>query len=102
MNRKNTLYTIVMTSLLSFGFTPKNKQAHKDYVPNAQTAVKVAEAIWIPIFGESVLEEKPYVATLLNNVWYVRGSLPPGELGGVASIAIRKSDCKILQVTHGK
>ena len=25
-----------------------------DYVPNKNTAIKIAEAIWLPIYGESI------------------------------------------------
>ena len=71
-------------------------------VPDQETAIKIAEAIWVPIYGDDVLNEKPYVAKLVGNVWVVRGSLPPQFLGGTAYIEIRKSDCTVLNVTHFK
>ncbi len=74
-----------------------------DYVPNEETAIKIAEAIWLPIYGEKVLSEKPYYAVLKNDsIWVVKGSLKKGFKGGVPYIEIQKNDCKILKVTHGK
>ena len=72
-----------------------------DLVPNRQTAIKIAEAIWLPIYGDIVLNEKPYVAELKNGVWYVNGTLKEEE-GGVAYIEINKKDCKVLNVYHTK
>ena len=73
-----------------------------DFVPNEETAIKIAEAIWLPIYGEKIYQKKPFKAELENEVWIVKGSLPLGMKGGVPYIEIQKKDCKILQVTHGK
>lgn len=80
-----------------------------DYVPNEETAKKIAEAIWIPIYGEShILKQRPYSAELVNDIWIVKGLIPepyrydPNIRGGTAYIEIRKKDCKILKVTHYK
>lgn len=79
-----------------------NVNENMDYVPNEETAIKVAEAILYPIYGEKIYKQKPFVVVLNNDVWIIKGSLPKGMLGGVAYIEIQKSDCKILKVTHGK
>ena len=51
----------------------------KALVPNEETAIRIAEAIWIPIFGQELIErQKPFRAKLENDVWTVRGSLPEG------------------------
>lgn len=73
-----------------------------DYVPNKETAEKVAEAIWLPIYGEKVYGQKPYDVSLSNGVWIVKGTLPKGMRGGVAYIEINKKDCRVLKVIHGK
>jgi hypothetical protein len=73
-----------------------------DYVPNKETAIKIAEAILYAIYGENIYKQKPFIVTLDNEVWMVEGSLPKGMKGGVAYIEIQKKDCKILKVTHGK
>ncbi|NDV97301.1 hypothetical protein D0T84_20705 [Dysgonomonas sp. 521] len=84
-----------------------NDNETRDYVPNEETAKKIAEAIWIPIFGEThILEQRPYKVKLINDVWIVEGLIPepyrydPNVRGGGAYIEIRKKDCKILKVMH--
>lgn len=83
--------------------TFRNMENTIDYVPNQETAVKIAEAIWLPIYGEKVLSFKPYKAVLKDNtVWIVEGTLPKGMKGGTPYIEINKEDCRIIKVTHGK
>jgi hypothetical protein len=73
------------------------------FVPDAATAIKIAEAVWLPIYGKEVLNEKPYTARLIGkDVWVVEGSLRKGWDGGVAYIEISKRDGRILEVIHGK
>ena len=80
------------------GYIPKD-----GFVPTKMTAVKIAEAVWLPIYGEEIEQKKPFMARLQGDtIWIVEGSLPKGTLGGVPYIEIRKSDCKIIKVTHGK
>jgi hypothetical protein len=75
----------------------------KGFVPDEKTAIKIAEAVWSPIYGEEKIKsEKPFVASLKNGVWTVHGSLPKGWVGGVAIAEISKSDGRILLVSHGK
>jgi hypothetical protein len=71
------------------------------YIPNEKTAIKVAEAIWMPIYGEKdVLEHRPYNAKLKDgNVWIVSGTIYTRKEGSPFAI-IQKSDGKILDVYH--
>ena len=79
-------------------FKPK-----EGYVPNAETAIKIALAVWAPIYGADKIEkEKHFQATLSNGIWTVTGTLPTGMVGGVAEIDIAKDDARILRVIHGK
>jgi hypothetical protein len=79
-----------------------------DYVPDEETAKRIAEAIWLPIYGERILKQRPYEATLNGDIWVVEGLIPHpyrnhSEFrGGTAYIEIQKKDCKILKVTHGR
>ncbi|EKT3958480.1 YbbC/YhhH family protein [Flavobacterium psychrophilum] len=112
---KNIRY-IVLTILLTFSifscvtlnkgkknFKENNDMSTINYVPNEETAIKIAEAIWLPIYGEKIYQQKPYIVTLVNgNVWIIKGSLSENKRGGVAYIEIQKKDCKILNVIHGK
>ena len=76
----------------------------KGFVPDAATASRIAEAVWIPIYGEKhIAAEKPFKATLRGNVWTVTGrDLPADSAGGVAEAEISKRDGRILRVIHGK
>ena len=111
--RRNLTFTflIVATSAIALFATDLSKPTYmpKDgYVPDEKTAIRIAVAVWIPIYGEKEIEgEKPYHAALSNGIWFVGGSLPkppPGHIrvGGVAEAEISKDDGRILRVTHGK
>ncbi|WP_051327532.1 NTF2 fold immunity protein [Desulfatibacillum aliphaticivorans] len=77
-------------------------------VPDAETAIRIAEAVWLPIYGDSILEKKPFVAVLIGEDWFVYGTLPSppkptvAYFGGIPYIRIRKADGKILGVIHTK
>jgi hypothetical protein len=83
---------------------PKHNVAPDDgYVPTKEVAIKIAVAIWEPIYGaDKIADEKPYRATLTEGVWTVKGSLPKGWKGGVALAEISKEDGRIIRVSHGK
>ncbi len=82
--------------------TDQGRVPKKEFVPDEETAIKIAEAAWTPIFGDSLKNERPFHAKLVGDVWYVEGSLPEGALGGVAEAEIAKADGKILRVSHGQ
>ena len=72
-------------------------------MPDAETAIHIALAVWLPIYGKEKIEsEKPYTATLKEGVWTVTGSVPRGDyVGGFAIAEISKQDGTILRVSHG-
>lgn len=73
------------------------------YVPDEQTAIAIAVAVWIPIYGRQQIEnEKPYRASLNDGIWTVTGSLPKGFKGGTAEARISKDTGCILGVIHYK
>jgi hypothetical protein len=46
----------------------------KGFVPDEKTAIRIAEAVWSPIYGEAMIQgEKPFVASLKSGVWTVGG-----------------------------
>jgi len=84
------------------GFRPES-----GYVPDSQTAVRIAEAVLAPVYGEKQIEsERPFTAKLKDGVWTVTGTLhcPAGNVceGGVAEVRISKGDARILYMLHGK
>jgi hypothetical protein len=89
---------VVAADTGTFGIKPKD-----GFVPTKEVAIKIAVAVWEPIFGaDPIAAEKPYEARLSNGVWFVEGSLPPGSVGGVAEARISKEDGRILGVIHGQ
>jgi hypothetical protein len=73
------------------------------YVPDAKTAIGIADAVLSAIYGaDNIQREKPLVAGLTDGVWTVKGTLSKGMSGGTALIEIVKTDGKILRVTHGR
>jgi hypothetical protein len=100
--------TVLLASeLVGQGYKPAG-----GYVPDSKTAVKIAEAVLIPVYGEKQIDsERPFTATLKNGVWTVGGTLrcPDGKGGittdcdgGVASVQISKDDARILYMLHSK
>ena len=72
-------------------------------VPDPTTAVRIAEAIWLSVYGKAIYERKPFKAELLGDtLWIVAGSRPDNMLGGVPYIEIQKKDGKVLGIGHGK
>jgi hypothetical protein len=85
-------------------YVPKGGyKPEKGYVPDAQTAIKVAEAVLAPIYGEEQIKnERPFRATLKNGIWIVTGTLPENMDGGTAVVSISKDTGCVLGVTHYK
>lgn len=108
MNRTNVylLFTSILFIMTSACST-KNSESHwkrsDGYVPNAATAIKIAEAVLPNIYGEQVNEKKPFKATLVDeSIWVINGTLPSDMDGGVPHIEIQKSDGRIIKIIHGK
>ncbi len=80
----------------------------KGMVPDKAAAIKIAEAVWTPIYGaEEISRQKPFFVTHEKNIWYVTGSLPKrsdglAAIGGTAEIEIAQVDGKILRVSHSE
>jgi hypothetical protein len=71
-------------------------------VPNKETAIRIAVAVWEPIYGVAqIAAQKPYRVRLEKGIWIVEGTLH-SELGGVAIAEIAKSDGRVLRVSHGR
>src|SRR5688572_24716522 len=75
----------------------------RGFVPDEATALTIAEAILLPIYGGSNIQaQKPLHAILMDGVWHVRGTLPQNTKGGTAVVEISKKSGEILRVSHGK
>ncbi|HJQ31237.1 MAG TPA: YbbC/YhhH family protein [Pyrinomonadaceae bacterium] len=75
----------------------------KGFVPDEQTAISIAVAVWTPIYGKEQIEsERPFKASLHDGVWHVTGTLPEGWYGGTAIAEISQESGCILSVIHQK
>lgn len=89
------------------GYVPR-----KGYVPDEATAVRVAEAVLVPVYGDKQIDsERPFTAKLKGDAWTVEGTLrcPDGKggmttdcAGGVAVVKISERDARVLYMMHGK
>ncbi len=88
-----------------------------DSIPNKETAIKIAEAIWLPMYGDKIYENKPFKAVVENDsVWHVLGTLPKPSVklndkgdsiivfyqGGVPHIRLSRYTAEVLDVYHAK
>jgi hypothetical protein len=100
MTKQIKLATVLMLTSMELAQAPTPKNG---FIPDATTAIKVAEAILSPIYGEKqIMSERPFHAALSNGTWTVSGSLPQGWEGGVVTISIDKQTGKIISYIHGK
>lgn len=92
------MFIILLTACSKKDFT---YQPTHGYVPDENTALKVAEALWFPVYGDLIYESTPFVARQQGDTWIVTGTLHT-EFGGVPYIEISKVDCRVLKMYHGK
>ena len=84
------LFFLTASLVLTVGLTLAAETEHNfkpkaGYVPDEKTAIAIAVAVWLPIYGEKQIEsEKPFNAFLKDGVWHVAGTLPKNVPGGVA------------------
>jgi ATP-dependent Clp protease ATP-binding subunit ClpA len=68
-------------------------------VPNAHTAKRIAEAVWIPLYGTSTIADQiPLQAELKYNVWIVTGSSKHDD---ALFAFILQADGRILSIGRG-
>ena len=98
-------FFVLIAAAMGQTYPPKS-----GYVPDAKTAIAIAQAVLIPVYGEKqIASEQPLHASLKNNVWTVEGTLncPDGKggtttrcNGGTALVRISKIDGRILRMIH--
>lgn len=103
MNIQKIFITIALVALFTVPTaSQKYYKPRNGFVPDEKTAIRVAEAVLIPIYGEKrIKSEKPFSAKLDHGVWTVTGAIADGVEGGVAKIKISKSTGAVMSVTHG-
>jgi ATP-dependent Clp protease ATP-binding subunit ClpA len=95
--RLNAIREELARSLVSVGMPPEMGQElpKSDLVPDADSAKRIAEAVWIPQYGaDTVASQAPIQAELKFNVWTVTGSSSKAPLYAL----ILQRDGRILAV----
>jgi hypothetical protein len=77
------------------------------FVPNAETAISIARAVLIAIYGAQAIQaEEPLTAVRHGDVWVVEGTLPcptgSSCIGGTAELRLSAKDGQILHVIHSQ
>lgn len=97
----------LVTYVAAQGYKPRS-----GFVPDSATAIQIAEAVLVPVYGKKKIEaEKPFTAQLKDNIWTISGTLrcPDGKGGftpesdcdgGTAVVQISKKDAHIISMTH--
>ena len=71
-------------------------------VPDEQTALKIAEAVLVPIYGKKIMDDKPYIIKNADGRWTIDGTIPKDFVGGSFHIVIQQRDAKILEIGCGE
>lgn len=99
MRRAVAILAVLVALAAVFSLGRNNSGA----VPDADAAIAVAVAAWVPLYGRDQIErQKPFRASLRMGVWTVEGTLPNGYVGGVAIAEIDKSSGHVIRISHGK
>jgi hypothetical protein len=70
------------------------------YVPDSQTAISIATAVALPVYGKKTIDsETPLHADLKDNLWTVIGN-PPKTLGGELIVQLDKKTGAVLFLSH--
>ena len=68
-------------------------------LPDEATVVKVAEAVFAPVFGnDAVSKYRPYHAVLKHGIWTVYGTLQTNARGGTPMMTVQKSDGRVTEI----
>ena len=125
--KKRKMKTLVISILLSVisllvnhlsAFAQYNYE--HDVIPDEGTAIRIAEAIWLPIWGKEIYKQKPFCATLRGDTaWLVYSTnkkaerkikrenkgIPRDQIIAVYptyGILLRKKDCTVLYIGKSK
>jgi hypothetical protein len=62
-----------------------------------------AEFVLWDIYGKkNIVKQKPYDVFLIDNYWFLSGTLPKGMKGGTFLIIIDSRDYRVVRLTHSK
>jgi NTF2 fold immunity protein len=91
------LFLVALIYIKSFQINPKNA-----LIKDKQTLIKYAEPILFKRYGkEQIIEERPYIIHIKNEVWIMDGTLPAQYTkGGTFHIEIDSKEGKVIKIIH--
>ena len=70
-------------------------------VSDKETAIRIAEAILFPVYGENAIRgQRPYQVTLNDGKWAVDGTVRPGFVGGSFHVVILQRDARVVEIGY--
>ena len=99
LNLESTREKIALRPMSQDEHTSSQRLPDAGVVPDAVTAMRIAEAVWIPLYGEELVkQQKPLEADLSSSVWTVRGTCQSEEAANRLVAAIARTDGRILKI----
>ncbi|MFS4458811.1 NTF2 fold immunity protein [Bdellovibrio sp. HCB2-146] len=106
VNMSKKIITFIVSSLLASIVSASDKLPENGVLPNEEAAIRTAESILVNVYGDKILNQRPFKARLENDVWKITGTFhcPSGAncKGGVATIELNKRDGKVKNLVHNK
>lgn len=108
MNFKRILFVYIISTVIVNVFAESKMEYDKylntqvfiesenGFVSTKELAEKIAEIYLIDLYGERIQKRFPLNATLKDDIWYVRGTVPEGYEGGIPIIKISKKTGAVL------
>src|SRR5262247_1703183 len=96
-----TIAALCLSSASLAQNVPKIFECNGGVVSDKETAIRIAEAILSPVYGEKAIrEQQPYQVTLKDGKWTVDGTVPPGFVRGSFHIVILQSDARVVEIGY--
>jgi hypothetical protein len=80
---------------------PEIFECNGGVVPDKETAIRIAEAILFPVYGENAIRgQRPYQVTLNDGKWTVDRTVRPGFVGGSFHVVILQRDARVVEIGY--
>lgn len=78
-----------------------NSLPAKGAIVRAETAIRIAEAVWLEAYGKGIYRTRPFRAELKGNEWRVSGTAADEDgAGGIPCARIDARDGRVLGMIH--
>ena len=93
--------TLCLSSASPAQNVPKVFECNGGVVSDKETAIRIAEAILFPVYGENAIRgQRPYQVTLNDGKWTVDGTVRPSFVGGSFHVVILQRDARVVEIGY--